>query len=65
MVNDPVTATFPAADPEIMPSRVLKITAVLADAARSPLVTELDSLKKKSPAPNSLKNDPKIVNRTI
>ena len=64
-MKDPVTATLPAADPEIIPSKVLKSTAVFADAARSPCVIELDSLKKKSPAPNSDKNDPKIVNSTI
>ena len=60
-----MTATFPAAEPEIMPSKVLKITAVFAEAAVSPRVIELASLKKKFPAPNSPRNAPKIVNKMM
>ena len=65
MVNDPVTATFPAAEPEIMPSSVLKMTAVFAEAAVRPRVMEFASLKKKPPAPNSVRKAPKMVNRMM
>ena len=65
MVRVPVTATLPAADPEIMPSNVLKITAVLAPAATMLCVTLRATRKKKSPAPNSLRNAPYMVNRMM
>ena len=48
----------PAAEPEIMPSNVLKITAVFAPAARMPRVSRLAILKKKSPAPKALRKAP-------
>ena len=60
IVNVPVTATFPAAEPEIIPNKVLNITAVLALAACMFFVILVANLKKNSPAPNWLKKEPKI-----
>ena len=58
MVKVPLTATFPAAEPEIIPTKALKITVVLAVAAIKPFVKAVDKSCKKSPAPNSFKNAP-------
>ena len=51
----PVTATLEAAAPDIIPTKVLNTTAVFAPAALKFLVKVFETLKKKSPAPNSVK----------